>query len=89
MCISFLFCYLNLVLHWQILELREEVEMQRKRSLEVETRAEIAEKKVAELGSKLENVRNMVSLGSDVCTYSKAFFTFFLLVFRSMGSCLV
>ncbi|BAB09390.1 unnamed protein product [Arabidopsis thaliana] len=49
-----------------ILELREEVEMQRKRSLEVETRAEIAEKKVAELGSKLENVRNMVSLGSDI-----------------------
>ncbi|CAD5334494.1 unnamed protein product [Arabidopsis thaliana] len=30
--------------------------MQRKRSLEVETRAEIAEKKVAELGSKLENI---------------------------------
>ncbi|CAL9242947.1 unnamed protein product [Arabidopsis halleri] len=44
----------------QIFELRQELEMQRKRSLEVEARAEIADKKVAELSSKLENVRNMI-----------------------------
>ncbi|KAG7533672.1 hypothetical protein ISN45_Aa08g012800 [Arabidopsis thaliana x Arabidopsis arenosa] len=40
----------------QIFELRQELEMQRKRSLEVEARAEIADKKVAELSSKLENI---------------------------------
>ncbi|EFH42037.1 hypothetical protein ARALYDRAFT_495076 [Arabidopsis lyrata subsp. lyrata] len=44
----------------QIFELRKELEMQRKRSLEVEARAEFADKKVAELSSKLENVRNMI-----------------------------
>ncbi|CAH8279123.1 unnamed protein product [Arabidopsis lyrata] len=40
----------------QIFELRKELEMQRKRSLEVEARAEFADKKVAELSSKLENI---------------------------------
>jgi len=40
------------------------VETQRKRRLEVE--AELADKKVAQLSSKLENVRDMVLLGFDV-----------------------
>ncbi|VVB11062.1 unnamed protein product [Arabis nemorensis] len=40
----------------QVFGLKREVELQRKRRLEVETRAEIADKKVAELSSKLENI---------------------------------
>ncbi|CAH2077513.1 unnamed protein product [Thlaspi arvense] len=41
----------------QVLGLKREVELQRKRRLEVEARAQIADEKVAELSSKLENVQ--------------------------------
>ncbi|CAN8326559.1 unnamed protein product [Cochlearia groenlandica] len=40
----------------QVHGLKQEVEVQRKRRLEVESRAEIADKKFAELSSKLENI---------------------------------
>ncbi|CAA7048808.1 unnamed protein product [Microthlaspi erraticum] len=40
----------------QVFRLKREVELQRKRRLEVETRVEIADKKVAELSSKLKNI---------------------------------
>lgn len=63
------------LVHWQVFGLKREVEIQRKRRLEVE--AEIADKKVAQLSSKLENVRDMVSLGFDVHTYSRAYLTLF------------
>lgn len=51
--------------------LKREVELQRKRRLEVETRAAIADEKVAELSSKLKNVRDMVSLGLLMCKFKK------------------
>lgn len=60
--------YLNSVffitlVHWQVFGLKREVEIQRTRRLEME--AEIAERKVAELSSNHENVRDMVSLGFE------------------------
>ncbi|ESQ43625.1 hypothetical protein EUTSA_v10015505mg, partial [Eutrema salsugineum] len=47
----------------QIFELRRELEMQHKRRLDAEIQAEIAEEKIPELSSKIENVRDLVSLG--------------------------
>lgn len=48
------------LVHCQVFGLKRELELQRKKRLEVEA------EKVAQLSSKLENVRDMVSLGVDL-----------------------
>lgn len=64
------------------------MEMQRKRSLEVKTRAEITDSKVSELSSKLENVRYMVPFGFDV-HIQKLIVLFFLFCSDRWGVALV
>lgn len=58
--------------------------MQYKRRLEAETRAENADKQLAELSPKLENVRDMVSIGFDV--HIQKLTVLYFLVFSLMGS---
>lgn len=54
LCVTLLPHYL---LHWQVLRLKGEVELQRNKRLQVEARAETADEKVEEFNSKVENVR--------------------------------